>query len=81
MQMALARTGRIKETLDYLGKKDYAFLKADYIYFPFKKKFPLYFMVRVFVYADRFWFILDVYVVPSEAPCDGHLVWLLFCGW
>ena len=38
-------------------------------------------MVRVFVYADRFWFILDVYVVPSEAPCDGHLVWLLLCDW
>ena len=37
--MALAGTGRMKETLDYLGKKDYALLKADYIYFPFKKFF------------------------------------------
>ena len=46
-----------------------------------KNFFLLYFMVRVFVYADRFWFILDVYVVPSEAPCDGHLLWLLLCGW
>ena len=79
--MALAGTGRMEKTLGNLGKKDYALQKADYIYFPFKKSFLLYFMVRLFVYVDRFWFILDVYVVPSEAPCDGHLGWLLLCGW
>ena len=37
--MALAGTERMKEVLDYLDKKDYALLKADYIYFPLKKIF------------------------------------------
>ena len=27
-----------------------------------------------FVYADSFWFILNVYVVPLEVPCDVDLL-------
>ena len=86
VQIASAGAGRMKGTLGHWGKKRLFFPKSRLYVFPlllllFFKKFYYILCCKCFVYADPLRFILNVYVVPPEVPCDGDLLWSLLCGW
>ena len=73
----------MRETKDIGAKKDYALPNTDYIYFPF-----CYYLRKIYIYifcgatVSSMLIISSAvpsYVVPSEVPWDGDLLWLLFC--
>ena len=71
-------------TLGHWGKKRLCSPERGlYIYFPF-----CYYLIKKYIYifcgaTVSFMLIISSavssYVVPSEAPWDGDLFWLLFC--
>ena len=72
----------MREMLRHWGKKDYPLLKADYVCFPccyysFLKKCFIVFCGANVSFMRIVWSVVPSYVVPSEAPCAGDLLWLL----
>ena len=85
VQIILAGAGRMKGTLEHWSKKRLCSPEYGYV-FPlllllFLKSFNYILCCKCLLYAHPLWFILNVYVVPPEVPCDGDLLWLMLCGW
>ena len=84
VQMVSAGAGRMRGRLGHWGKKRLCSPEARlYLYISLVViTFCYYFFKKTFFGGTTVLFILIVsfLLVPSEAPCDGDLLWLLLCG-